>query len=61
MLEIAAGAYAYTKKGEVQNELEVNIYKAVNNSYGGTTKSEEGLTKAVDWFQQNVRLSCYVL
>lgn len=54
VLEIATGIFAYTKKATVQEELEVNIFKAINSSYGESTKSDQALTKAVDWFQENV-------
>jgi len=54
VLEIAAGAYAYTKKTTVQNDLEKNINVGIKNSYGGTTDADKMLTKAVDWFQKNI-------
>jgi len=55
ILEIAAGIYAYTKKDTVIDKLEENFAKAVMTSYGKTTKSDESLTKGVDWFQEHVK------
>jgi len=55
VLEIAAGIYTYTKKDSVQKNLEKHINTAITNSYGGVSKSNEALTKSVDWFQENVK------
>lgn len=55
ILEIVAGIYTYTKKETVQNNLSQHIEKAVNNSYGQTGKSNEAMTKSIDWFQTNVK------
>jgi len=55
ILELAAGIYAYSKKDTVQNDLEKNLTKVVSHSYSGPTKSDKGLTKAVDWFQKKLK------
>lgn len=54
ILEIAAGIYAYTKKDTVLEKFKTEITEAVKNSYGGSSKSDEGLTEGVNWFQENV-------
>lgn len=54
ILEIAAGAYAYTNKEKVENELTKKIKETVASNYGENSKTGEAFTKAVDWFQQNV-------
>jgi len=54
ILEIAAGIYTYTKKEKVQEDLEEHIKKAIKESYKGVSKADVALTKAVDWFQENV-------
>lgn len=55
ILEIGAGIYAYTKKDDVQNDLADNLQKAIEVSYKGTKEADKALTKAVDWFQENVK------
>lgn len=54
ILEIAAGAYAYTKKDKVEKDLETNLKDVINNSYGQELDADKLLTEAVDWFQQKV-------
>lgn len=54
ILEIGAGAYAYGKKDSAVDKLKVEIKKAVTNSYEQLSKSDQALTKGVDWFQKNV-------
>jgi len=54
ILEIAAGAYAYTNKEKVESELTKKIQETVSTNYGGAGNTGDAFTKAVDWFQQNV-------
>jgi len=56
ILEIAGGAYAYTKRDEVEEKLTEGLKKAVTKEYGKEDDTAaEGMTKAVDWFQENVK------
>lgn len=54
ILEIAAGAYAYTNKEKVEKELTDKIKETVKTNYGGAGNTGDAFTKAIDWFQQNV-------
>jgi len=55
ILEIAGGIYAAVKKDDVIASLKKNFGDIVENSYGGTSEADKGLTKSVDWFQENVK------
>lgn len=55
ILEIGAGIFAYTKRNDVQIELQDNLGEIINKSYKQDTKSDDAMTEAVDWFQQNVK------
>lgn len=55
ILEIAGGIYAAVKKDDAIKAIENNFKDITENSYGKTSKADEGLTKSVDWFQENVK------
>jgi len=55
ILEIAGGAYAYTKRDEVEEKLKEGLTEAVTSEYGKNDTASEGMTKAIDWFQENVK------
>jgi len=55
VLEIAAGAYAYTKQDEVEAQLVAGVQKGIKENYGKDDKASKGLTIAIDWFQSNVK------
>jgi len=56
ILEIAGGAYAYTKRDDVEKKLKEGLEEAVTDKYGkDDNTASKGLTKAVDWFQENVK------
>jgi len=55
VLEIAAGAYAYTKREKVEQKLTEGVQKGISTNYGKTDKASLGLTIAIDWFQQTVK------
>lgn len=55
ILEIAGGIYAAVKKDDVIASLKKNFGDIVDTSYGGTSEADKGLTKSVDWFQENVK------
>lgn len=55
VLEIAAGAYAYTKREKVEQKLADGIQRAINDNYGKSDKASQGMTIAIDWFQQTVK------
>jgi len=54
-LEIVAGAYAYAKRDKVEKNLTAGIRKAVEKNYGEAGTASEGMTKAIDWFQEKVK------
>jgi len=54
-LEIVAGAYAYAKRGMIQDKLTQGIDTAVKTNYGQAGTASEGMTTAIDWFQENVK------
>jgi len=56
ILEIAGGAYAYTKRDEVEKKLTEGLQKGVTTEYGkDDNTASKGMTKAIDWFQKNVK------
>jgi len=55
ILEIAGGAYAYTKRDEVEKKLTEGLQKGVTTEYGKDDTASKGMTKAIDWFQENVK------
>jgi len=55
ILELAGGIYAYTKTKDLQTELETGVKEAIKTSYGNSTNADDEFTKAIDWFQQNVK------
>lgn len=57
ILEIAAGALAYSKRETMENELKKNLKKIVDTNYGkkNPTEVETGFDKALDWFQKEVK------
>lgn len=55
ILEIAAGAYAYTKTDAVEAKLTAGVKDGIKASYGKDDKASKGLTVAIDWFQENVK------
>jgi len=55
ILEIAGGIYAYTKRDSLQKELEANLKQGVNVNYKQSGTAAEGMTKAIDYFQQKVQ------
>jgi len=54
-LEVVAGAYAYAKRDKVEAKLTEGIRKTVEKNYGQPGQASEGMTKGVDWFQENVK------
>jgi hypothetical protein len=54
VLEIAGGIYAAVKKDDVIKSLQEGFQETMKNSYGLTSKADQGLTDSVDWFQKNV-------
>jgi len=54
-LEVVAGAYAYAKRDKVEAKLKKGIELAVHTNYKEDGLASDGLTQAVDWFQQNVK------
>ena len=54
-MEIVAGAYAYTKRDKVEQRLTDGIQKAVETNYGEAGTASDGMTKAIDWLQENVK------
>jgi len=54
-MEIVAGAYAYAKREKVEQKLTEGIKKAVQTNYGEDGTASDGMTKAIDWFQENVK------
>lgn len=55
ILEIAGGAYAYTKTEAVEKKLTSGVQDAISKSYGKSDKASMGLTIAIDWFQATVK------
>lgn len=58
ILEIAAGALAYAKKDEMEEELTKNIQKIIMDNYSDDHEADaatKGLVKAIDWFQKEVK------
>lgn len=61
ILEIAGGIYAATKKDDVIDSLNKNFEEITHNSYGQSSKADEGLTESVDWFQKNVSAKIFTV
>jgi len=55
IMEIATGIYAYTRKDKMEASVVKHLKSTVATSYGRPEKANLGLTKAVDWFQQNMK------
>lgn len=58
ILEIAAGALAYAKKDEMEEELTKNIQKIIMDNYSDDHEADaatKGFVKAIDWFQIEVK------
>jgi hypothetical protein len=56
ILEIAGGAFAYTKRDLVEEKMINGLTKTVTTNYGVTDNiAAKGLAKALDWFQENVK------
>lgn len=55
ILQIAAGIYAYTKRDTIQKSLTTKLTKGVQINYGKTDTASKGLTKAINWFQENIK------
>lgn len=55
ILEIAGGIYAAVKKDDVLDSLERNFQRLMNNSYKQAGSANDGYTKSIDWFQENVK------
>jgi hypothetical protein len=57
ILEIAAGALAYTKKDLMEKHLKDNLSKFVHTNYGAKNpdESQKAVDVAVDWFQEKVK------
>jgi hypothetical protein len=55
VLEIAAGAYAYTKREEVEKALTKGVQDGVKKTYGKDDKASKAMSVAIDWFQKNVK------
>jgi len=54
-MEVVAGAYAYSKREKVEQKLTEGIKLAVGKNYGADGTASDGMTKAIDWFQENVK------
>lgn len=55
VLEIAAGAYAYTKRDKVEKALTKGVQTGIKKNYGKADKASLGMTIAINWFQQKVK------
>merc|ERR1712048_665540 len=57
ILEIVAGALAYTKKDLMEKHLSENLKKVVDENYGTANPdtATKAMIKAIDWFQQEVK------
>jgi CD151 antigen len=57
ILEIVAGALAYTKKDLMEEHLSKNLKKVVDTSYGTANPdtATKAMIKAIDWFQKEVK------
>lgn len=57
LLEIIAGAIAYTKKEPMEKHLTANLLKVVDTNYGkkDPDAATKAMVKALDWFQQTVK------
>lgn len=55
VLEIVAGAYAYSKRDKVQTKLTSGLRDGIQINYDEKGTASVGLTKAIDWFQENVK------
>lgn len=55
ILEIAGGIYAYTKRDSLQESLEKHLKTGVEVNYGQVGTAAEGVTEAIDYFQQKVK------
>lgn len=57
ILEIAAGALAYSKKDAVEQHLNDNLQKIVHSNYGKTNPdtATQALEKALDFFQKEMK------
>jgi len=55
VLEIAAGILAYTKKDLMEEHLTKNLNTIVSENYGKTDTASKGMSKALDWFQEQVK------
>lgn len=57
ILEIAAGALAYSKRETMEEELSKKLKTIVDTNYGNKnpTEVETGFEKALDWFQKEVK------
>lgn len=55
VLEIAGGAYAYARRGKVEEALQKELGNALDE-YGGTSLAAKGLSKAIDLMQE--KLDC---
>jgi len=54
ILQLAGGIYAYTKSDSLQKDFARGIDRMMDD-YGGNTTAKVQFTKAVDWFQTNVK------
>lgn len=54
-MQITAGTYAYVKREKVEQKLTTGLKTGVNVNYGKPDAASKALTKAIDWFQQNVK------
>lgn len=55
ILEIAAGAYAYNKRGVVEKKVQDAVKKGINDNYGKPDKASLVVTKAIDLFQSKIK------
>jgi len=54
ILQLAGGIYAYTKKDTLQEDLKKGLDQ-IQDQYGQPSTANKEFSKAVDWFQQNVK------
>lgn len=59
ILEVTAGALAYTKRSEITDELSTEFRAAIKEKYGTVDKKHEGLSKAIDKFQNHFECCGY--
>jgi len=54
-IEVVAGVYVYMKSDLMENQLTAGLTNGIHINYGNTDTASKALTKAIDWFQENVK------